>query len=126
MDRMDKVNEQIKRELGQILLSGEVSDPRISFVSIQQVKTSRDLQHARVWVSVLTGKDEDMKQALKGLRSASGHLRRLVGQRIRMKYTPELIFVHDKSAENAFRVEEVLNEIHQQEDAEIVSEGDML
>lgn len=116
MDRMDKVNQQLKREISNIIQSGGVKDPRVSFVTVQYVKTSRDLRHAHVGVSALTGKEEDIQSSLKGLNSAAGFIRSLVGQRIRMRNTPELTFVYDEAIDHSFKMDAIFNEIHERDD----------
>lgn len=118
MDRMDKVNQQLKREIGNIIQMGEVKDPRVAFVTVQYVKTSRDLRHAHVGVSTLTGKDEDIKNSIQGLNSAAGFIRGLVGQRIRMRNTPELRFEYDRAIDDQFRMDKIFSEINAQDETD--------
>ena len=110
--RIEKVNEQLKREIG-FILQTEVSDPRLEFVTILNADTSRDLRHAKVYYSVL-GPEQKVKGAQQSLERARGHIRKMVGQRMKMRYTPELIFIYDQSAEYNARIEETLKEIHEQ------------
>ena len=116
MGRMDKINEAMRREIGEIILK-EIKDPRLEFVSITQVNVSRDLQHARVFFSSLGDQGRALK-ALEGLNSAKGFIRKLVGQRVRMRFTPDIEFVHDRSLEYSARIEQTLEEIRHE------SEGD--
>ncbi len=109
MDRMDRVNQAIKETIG-IIVHSEVKDPRLEFVTITQVQVSRDLQHARVSFSVL-GNSLQATKALEGLNSAKGFIRKLVGQRVKMRFTPDIDFVHDKSLEYSARIEQALEEI---------------
>lgn len=110
MARIEKVNQQVKREIGQILLQ-ELSDPRLQFVTIMEVSVSRDLQNAKVHFSVL-GDRAAVQLAQKGLDSAKGMIRRLLGRSMNMRYTPDLHFVYDESIEKGARIEETLKEIH--------------
>ena len=110
MDRMDKINQRIKREIGDIVLK-ELKDPRLEFVTITNVEVSRDLQHAKVYFSVL-GNEERAKKAQEGLMSARGFVRKLVGDRVRLRYTPEVEFFFDHTVEYSARIEAALQEIH--------------
>lgn len=109
MDRIDRINQAIKEEISNIV-QREVKDPRLGFVTITRAEVSRDLQHARVYFSVL-GEKEKADAAQEGLDSARGFIRKLVGQRVRMRYTPEIEFIFDRSIEYGIRIEETLAEI---------------
>ena len=110
MNRMDKINQRIKREIGDIVLK-ELKDPRLEFVTITQVEVTRDLQYAKVYFSVL-GKEEQVEKARTGLLSARGFVRKLVGQRVRLRYTPDIEFIYDQTIEYSARIEAALQEIH--------------
>ena len=109
MGRIDRVNALMKKEISNIIRE-ELQDPRIQFVTITHVEVSADLRYARVNFSVLNG-IEEAEKTLKGLNRARGLVRKLVGQRIKMRYTPEIEFIHDKSAEYGAFIEEKLKEI---------------
>ncbi|MDE1921152.1 MAG: 30S ribosome-binding factor RbfA [Candidatus Omnitrophica bacterium] len=109
--RIEKVNSTIKRELGMILQYGEISDPRISFVTIMSVETSKDLQHSKVKFSILSDDPKDIEAALAGFESCRGHIRRLIGQRVELRYTPQFQFIYDKSVKYAADVDKTLEEI---------------
>src|SRR3990167_2660939 len=109
MGRIERVNQAIKEEVSNIVLR-EVKDPRLQFVTITHVDVSRDLQHARVYFTVL-GNEEKTREAQSGLNSAKGFIRRLVGQRVNMRYTPEIEFIFDKSVEYGMQIEEILGKI---------------
>jgi ribosome-binding factor A len=87
----------------------DLKDPRVGFVTVTDVKTSADLRHARVYVSVL-GTPAEREASLEGLRSAHGYLQRRVASELHLKNTPELRFVLDDTAERAFRLEELLED----------------
>ncbi len=107
MDRIKRINEMIKREISTMLLE-EMRDPRLKFVTITGVEVSKDLQHAKVFYSFLGNDKEGVEQALENAR---GFVRRLVGQRVIMRYTPEIQFLYDKSIEYSDRIEQTLEEI---------------
>ncbi len=109
MGRMEKINEAMRREIGQIV-HREIKDPRLEFVTITHVEVTKDLQHAKVYFSVL-GDHEQAERAEQGLESARGFVRKLVGQRVRMRYTPELEFLFDESIEYSARIEAALEDI---------------
>ena len=111
--RIEKVNSSIKRELAHILLLGEVHDPRVSFVTIINVDVSKDLQHARVRFSVLTDTPEKINAAIAGFESCRGYIRKLISQRVDLRYTPEFQFIYDKGIKHAADVDKVLEEIKQ-------------
>jgi len=107
--RSEKVEQFIKEELSEILRR-EVNDPRIGFVSVTDVELSVDLRHARVFVSVLG--DQDAKTAtMAGLESAMGYIRRELGQRLQMRYTPDITFKLDESIERGSRIMKLLGEV---------------
>lgn len=109
--RIEKVNSSIKRELANIILLGEVHDPRISFVTIINVDVSKDLQHARVRFSVLADTPEKIEAAIAGFESCRGYIRKLISQRVVLRYTPEFQFIYDKGIKHAAVVDKVLEEI---------------
>jgi ribosome-binding factor A len=90
---------------------GEIRDPRISFVTIISVEVSRDLQHAKVKFSMLADSPEDIKAAIAGFNSSRGYIRKLISQRVNLRYTPEFQFIYDKGIKHAADVDRVLEEI---------------
>jgi ribosome-binding factor A len=107
--RMRRVDEAVREVLSEALGHRDLKDPRIGFVTVTDVKTSADLRHARVFVSVL-GTEEEREQTLEGLRSAHGVLQRRVAGELRLKRTPELHFELDETAERAARLERLIEE----------------
>ena len=107
-DRMRRVNEAI-REVLSGALGQDLKDPRIGFVTVTDVKTSPDLRHARVYVTVL-GEQDVRDASLAGLQSAHGVLQRRVGSELRMKRTPTLEFIYDETTDRAMRVEQLLDD----------------
>ena len=108
-NRIGRINEEIRAELSDILRT--VKDPRVSqaMVTITHVDTTNDLRYARVWVSVLDKTQE--KDVLKGLKSAAGFLRRELGSRLNLRYTPELQFMSDDSIAHGAHILDLLNHV---------------
>jgi ribosome-binding factor A len=108
--RIERVNELIREEISE-LIRREVKDPRLdSFISVTEVMTSPDLRHARVFVSIM-GTDEEKQQVEKGLIAAKGFLRRELGERLTLRYIPELTFQLDDSIERGSRLLQLINEV---------------
>ena len=109
--RIDRLEQQLKSEIG-ALVESVLDDPRIGMVTVTAVRLSKDLRYARVYVSAI-GKHERPADALAGLGSARGFLRRQLSQRLpHLKRTPELTFSYDESVEKGMRVEELIEKIH--------------
>jgi ribosome-binding factor A len=106
--RMRRVDEAMRQVLGEAI-SKELKDPRVGFVTVTDVKTSPDLRHARVYVSVL-GDPPAREATLDGLRSAHGFLQGRVAGELHLKRTPELRFELDDTAERAARLERLIEE----------------
>ena len=107
-ERMRRVNEAMRQVLGEALAQ-DLKDPRVGFVTVTDVKTSPDLRHARVYVSVL-GDPAAQEATLDGLRSAHGFLQGRVAGELRLKRTPELRFELDETAERAARLETLIDQ----------------
>jgi len=105
---MRRVNEALREVLSARIAAG-LKDPRVGFVTVTSVDTSPDLQHARVYVSVL-GSEEEREESLEGLNSSAGYLQAVIGGEVRMKRTPTLRFVHDDSIDHGFRISELLED----------------
>jgi ribosome-binding factor A len=106
--RMRRVDEAIRQVIGEVV-AGELKDPRVGFVTVTDVRTSADLSHARVYVSVL-GDEPDREATLAGLRSAHGYMQRRVASELRLKRTPTLDFIYDGTTDRAMRLEALLDE----------------
>lgn len=109
--RVSRVAELIKREVSQMLLSG-IKDDRVGtgMVSVTDVDVSGDLQHAKIYVSIY-GTDEAKAETMAGLKSATGYVRSELGARVRLRRTPEVVFVEDRSIERGNKVLSLLNQI---------------
>jgi len=106
--RMRRINEVLREVVG-AAISGELSDPRIGFVTVTSVETSPDLRTAKVFVSVL-GSDEERQATLEGLRSSHGVIQARIAAETRMKRTPTLTFRYDETIEQGVRISELLEE----------------
>jgi ribosome-binding factor A len=107
-DRMRRVDEAVRQVLSDAVPL-DLKDPRVGFVTVTGVKTSPDLRHARVYVSVL-GDEATRAASLEGLQSAHGYLQHRVAAELRLKHTPALQFLYDDTAERAQRLERLIDE----------------
>jgi len=109
MSRRDRVAEAIKKEVS-LIVHDELKDPRLGFVTITGVELTPDLRCANISFSVL-GKEKERKKTKEALDSALGFIRRLIGQRIRLMFVPEIVFKEDRSSEYSVRIQQVLDEV---------------
>jgi ribosome-binding factor A len=112
--RMRRVDEAIRQVIGDAV-AGDLKDPRVGFVTVTDVRTSADLRHARVYVSVLgdggePSTEDEREQTLEGLRSAHGYLQARLAGELRLKRTPTLEFSYDDTTDRALRVDELIQE----------------
>ncbi len=111
MSRHDKITEVIRKEISSIIHE-ELKDPRLGFVTIMRVELTRDYRYAKVFFSVL-GSDEEYRKTQEALDSASGFIRRLIAQRIRLRLVPEISFREDRSCEYSIQIQKALDEVKQ-------------
>jgi ribosome-binding factor A len=103
------VAEAIKREVSDLLFR-EVKDPRVHFATVTDVEVAHDLRFVKIYVSIM-GTDEEKAESMVGLQAATGFLRKHLGQRVRLRFTPEIRFYLDKSLDRAMRISELLESI---------------
>ncbi|MEH2138848.1 30S ribosome-binding factor RbfA [Nostoc sp.] len=123
--RVSRVAELIKREVSQMLLNG-IKDDRVGtgMVSVTDVDVSGDLQHAKIYVSIY-GTDEAKVETMAGLKSATGYVRSELGARVRLRRTPEVIFLEDRSIERGNKVLALLSQLnHERPPENLLSEED--
>jgi len=109
--RINRISEEIRKEISDIIRH-DVKDPRISeMASIVKVEVTGDLRYAKVYISVL-GNEEDRKNTMEGLKKASGFIRRELGNRLDIRYIPELQFVSDHSIEYSVEISRRINELN--------------
>ena len=108
-NRIGRINDEIQKELSALLRT--VKDPRVSgtLLTITHVDTTSDLRYSRIYVSAMDRTDE--KDFLRGLKSASGYLRRELGQKLGLRYTPELQFFPDDSIAYGAHILDMLNHV---------------
>ena len=106
---LERTNDDIQFVISRLLR--EVKDPRVQqgMISVTRVETTGDLRYSKIWLSVLGLKDE--KEFRRGLRSASGYLRKELGNSMKLRYTPELVFEIDHSIEYGAHINEVINSL---------------
>ena len=108
-NRIGRINEEIQRELSDLLRA--LKDPRVqkTMISVTRVDTTNDLRYAKVYVSIY---DKDLsKEVLKGLKSSGGYLRHELAERLSLRYTPELVWEEDKSITYGARVLDILSKL---------------
>ncbi len=104
-NRAERVAGTLRRELAQ-LIQAEVKDPEVGFIGLSDVEVTRDLAHAKVFVTVF--EPEKAAGSIKALNKAAGYLRRRLGQEMRIRAVPELHFVHDASVETGQRMDDLI------------------
>lgn len=106
--RLGRINDDIKKEIAAMIPN--LKDPRVhGMISVTRVDTTSDLRYCKVYVSALD--KSDMKEVIRGLKSASGFMRRELGQRVKLRYTPELTFIADDSMDEGARILKLMNEL---------------
>ncbi|MEY4746448.1 MAG: hypothetical protein RLZZ442_1040 [Cyanobacteriota bacterium] len=112
--RVERVASLIRREVSELLIGG-IKDERVSqgMVSVTTVEVAGDLQHCKIFVSVF-GSEEDRSQAMEGLRSASAFVKGELGRRLKMRRTPEVVFVLDRGIERGTSVLGLLNRLEEE------------
>ncbi len=108
--RIDRASEDIKREI--IAIIRELKDPRVldKMLTVVRVEVSSDASYAKVYISALEGLDT-AKEAVKGLKSATGYVRREVGKRLHLRKTPELVFIADDSIEHGMNIVKIMDDL---------------
>ena len=112
--RVERVASLIRREVSE-LLQGGIKDERVGqgLVSVTRVEVAGDLQHCRIFVSVY-GSDDDREQALAGLKSAAAYVKGELARRLKLRRTPEVVFVHDRGMERGTSVLSLLNQLERE------------
>jgi ribosome-binding factor A len=111
--RSEKVADAIRKEISEMILLKTIKDPRIGFLTITRVSVSDDCRMARVYFSVM-GSPEERDRSIEGLNSAKGYVRKELGRRMRLRYTPDIIFQFDPSIEYAIHIDEVFHRIQEE------------
>jgi ribosome-binding factor A len=110
-NRMIRINDEIKKEVSEILRA-DMKDPRVGVItSVIKVDTTNDLKYCKVYVSVL-GDDEKKQEVMNVISKASGYIRSLIANRINLRVTPELKFILDDSLEYSFKIDKIIKDIN--------------
>ena len=124
MERTDRIEEEIKKIVSKVI-GQELHDPRLTgMISVTKVSVTRDLKYCKVFISMLGTKDEN--EAMEALKSASGYVRREIGNNVRMHSTPEVKFVLDDSIEYGNKIQKIISglDITPVEDESTAGEND--
>jgi len=121
MARQEKVAEAIRQEVS-LIIHEELKDPRLGFVTITKVELSHDLSFAKIFFSVLGGEEEYAKTA-EALESALGYIRKLVSERINLRFAPDLSFREDRSGEYSVHIQKLLEEVRTEDESKKVRRG---
>ena len=109
-NRMQKVDEEFKRELGKII-DQDLKNPNITgLISVTKVKTSPDLKNAKVYISILGSKSK--KNTMDGIKDASGFIRTELARRVNLRYTPELVFELDETMEYGAKIDSIIKKLN--------------
>jgi ribosome-binding factor A len=111
--RLKKISDRIQQEIAEMLVYGEINDPRLSGVSITDANVDRELSVANVFVSCVEGQIRE-EEIMQGLESARGYLRKQLAKRIELRTFPQLRFHWDPTPERADRIERILDKIKEQ------------
>ena len=110
MSRVEKVSQALKKEISNIIQT-ELKDPRLGFVTVMRVELTHDMRYAKIFFSVLGNADEQ-KKSTEALESAIGFIKRLIGERIELRFVPDIRFIQDKSCEYSIHIQEELDKIN--------------
>ena len=109
--RGGRINEEVKREVSNII-QNEIKDPRLTaMVPVTDVKVTRDLRYVKVFVSIFGKNDEEKNNTFVALKNASGYIRKEIGQRINLRYNPQIIFELDDSINYGMHIEELIQRV---------------
>ncbi len=120
--RSEKVADLVQKEISGMLLRS-IKDPRIGFVTITRVAVTDDCRLAKIYFSIM-GALGERERAMEGLNSAKGYIRRELGRRMKLKYTPEILFQFDPSIEYAIHMEELIHRLQEEREKKEDGNGD--
>ena len=121
-NRIGRINEEIQRELADLLR--ELKDPRVqkTMLSITRVETTPDLRYAKVYISIY--EEEKRAPMMKALKTAAGFIRHNLGRRVQLRYTPELLFELDTTIEYGVHIASLINQVRKTEESRSHDAGD--
>ena len=106
--RADRVSQQIQREIA-VILQREIKDPRVGMATVSDVELTRDLQHAKVFVTFFLNEEDNVEAGIKVLNDASGYIRILLGKAMQLRVVPELRFAYDKTLVEGMRISNLVS-----------------
>lgn len=112
MSRIERIEEELRQQIS-LIVQQELRDPRIGFVTITSVEITRDLRDAKIYFTVMEA-EKSLDYTRKGLDKAAGYVRKLIGQRMRIKFTPRISFVYDDSLARRGRIDDIIDRIHKE------------
>lgn len=112
--RIERLNAQLREEIAQIILHGDIKDPRVSeFLSINRVEVTTDLSYAKIYVSSFLS-DAQLEKGVDGLNSAAGFIQSVIAKKMRLRQFPRFTFVVDSGMKGGFRMIQKLNELEEE------------
>ena len=111
--RVKRVEAELKDEVSRII-HNDLKDPRLGFITVMKVKLTPDLRSAKIYYSVL-GDEKSKKSSKIGFKQAKGYIRKLIAQRLRLRFTPEISFSLDDTSEYVQRIEDIIDKIHKED-----------
>lgn len=112
--RLQRLNDQLRDEISQLILREEVKDPRVStFLSINRVEVTSDLGYAKVYVSTFLT-DHQLENGVKGLNAAAGFIQREIAKKLRIRQFPKLMFIVDQGMKEGFKMVQTLNQLEKE------------
>ncbi|MGL5244134.1 MAG: 30S ribosome-binding factor RbfA [Sarcina sp.] len=109
--RSGRINEEVRKEVSDIIRN-DVKDPRLNaMISVTQVSVTKDLRYAKVYISIFDNSEEKQKENFLALKNSAGFVRRELGHRMNLRYTPEILFELDKSIDRGMHIDSLLNKI---------------
>ena len=112
--RIKRVEEMMKEHIA-LIIQQDVKDPRLGFVTVSEVKVSKDLHNANIYIIAHEETEKHIQDVLKGLEAANGFIRHLLGERMALRFLPCLKFHYDKAFQQADRIEKLIQKIHTNE-----------
>lgn len=121
--RIGRISEEIKKIVSSMVRNG-LKDPRISpLTTITKVEVTRDLRYAKIFFGVL-GKDSEKESTLKGLESSKGYIRKEIGQKLNLRFTPEPLFLLDESVEHGIYISKLIDKVNKDNDGKDVEDDE--
>ena len=120
--RADRVSQQIQREIAMIL-QREIKDPRVGMATVSDVELTRDLQHAKVFVTFFLNEEDNIEAGIKVLNDASGYIRILLGKAMKLRVVPEIRFVYDKTLVEGMRISNLVSNTIREDEQRMHAEG---